>query len=105
MTSEEITRRVRPLLAQRFGPRLQGVILYGSQARHQASPQSDIDLLVLLDGPVHLGADLRIISAQLYPLQLEIPDQPIHALPVDAVAYRAGRYALYRQAQAEGVAL
>ena len=105
MTSDELIRRVRPLLETCMGSRLQGVILYGSEARHEAVPDSDIDLLILLDGPIHLGRDLRVISNLLYPLQLEMPDRPIHTVPVDAAAYRTARFALYQEARAEGVAL
>lgn len=36
------------------------IILYGSQARGQAQPESDVDLLVLLDGEVPAAAKRRI---------------------------------------------
>ncbi len=36
------------LLAQRFGDRLVSVVLFGSRARAQARPESDIDLLVVI---------------------------------------------------------
>ena len=94
--------RIHALLAEAFGSRLQGVVLYGSEARGTADPDSDADLLVLLRGPVALGKDLKITIDALYPLLLEL-ERPIHALPVDAAAYAEGEFPLYRNARKEGV--
>lgn len=97
-----VLARIRALLATAFGKRLQGAVLYGSEARGAASPDSDADLLVLLTGPVALGRDLRTAIDALYPLVLEL-ERPIHALPVDAAAYAEGDFSLYRNARREGV--
>jgi len=35
-----------------YGPRLTGIVLYGSHARGDAEPDSDIDVLVILEGSV-----------------------------------------------------
>ena len=94
--------RIHALLAEAFGSRLQGVVLYGSEARGTADPESDADFLVLLRGPVALGKDLKTIIDALYPLQLEL-ERPIHALPVEATAYAEGEFSLYRNAHKEGV--
>jgi hypothetical protein len=39
------------LLQTRFGTQLRDVILFGSTARGEATPQSDIDVLIILDAP------------------------------------------------------
>jgi predicted nucleotidyltransferase len=35
----------------RFGPQLVEVLLFGSKARGEASPSSDVDIIVILDRP------------------------------------------------------
>lgn len=46
------------------------VILYGSRARRDATPESDYDLLVLVEEPLTRGLQDRI-GDRLYPLELE----------------------------------
>ena len=104
MNREELLNQIKDRLRDAHGERLQGIILYGSEARGEAEPDSDIDLLVLLNGPVKFGRDSRTNIDVLYDLQLEVI-RPIHAMPVDIEAFRAGEYALYRNAKKEGIML
>ncbi|MEG4285860.1 nucleotidyltransferase domain-containing protein [Microcoleus sp. A006_D1] len=41
-----------------YGDRLTKMILYGSQARGDAHPDSDIDVLVVLKAPVQIGEEI-----------------------------------------------
>jgi predicted nucleotidyltransferase len=100
----DLLRRIRSHLDSLYGSRLKGLVLYGSAARGDDSPDSDIDLFVLLDGPVDWWRELEKIIKDLYPLQLEVI-RPIHAMPIDAAVFEAGEYAVYRNAQKEGVRL
>ena len=78
------------------------MILYGSEARHEADEQSDVDLLVLLTGPVDHGEDSWTCIRALYPLVLEL-ERPIHAKPTDVLRYEAQEMPLYRNVRLEGI--
>ena len=41
-----------------YGGRLAGMFLYGSRARGDQEPDSDVDVLVVLKGPVHPGEEI-----------------------------------------------
>lgn len=99
-----ILQKCKETLSQYYGPRLKGIILYGSAARGDALPLSDIDLLILLSAPVDYFAELRQIVDLLYPIQLE-SEQLISAKPALASDYEVGSISLYRNARREGVAV
>lgn len=102
MNTEQLLKRIKALLEEAYGDRLEGVVLYGSEARGEADVDSDIDVLVILKGPVELWRDIRTNIFALYDLQLEL-ERPIHAKPVDVEAFRSGKYALFRNAIKEGI--
>ncbi len=47
-----LLKRLKSELEQLYGPRLKRLLLFGSYARGDAEPQSDIDVLVVLKAPV-----------------------------------------------------
>lgn len=47
---------LRAALEELYGDRLVRLVLYGSQARGDAHDESDVDVLVVLEGPVKPGA-------------------------------------------------
>ena len=102
--ANSIVQKCKEALSRHYGSRLKGVILYGSMARGQASPASDIDLLVLLSPPFDYFAELRRIVDLLYPIQLE-SERLISAKPALASDYEVGAISLYRNARREGVAV
>ncbi len=46
-----------------YGDRLRHVVLYGSQVRGEAHPESDVDVLVVLEGEVDYIAEVRRLLA------------------------------------------
>ena len=102
MEMDKFLKQAKERLENIYGDRFHGLLLYGSEIRGEAEPDSDIDLLVLLDGPIELWDDIRIIVDILYDLQLEVI-RPIHAMPVDVEDYTAGIYSLYRNVKKEGI--
>lgn len=104
MAIAEIVQKCKKTLADYYGAQFKGLILYGSVARDQASPASDIDLLVLLNRPFNYFDELREIIEPLYPIQLE-SDRLISAKPASLDEFERGIIQLYRSAKREGVAV
>ena len=74
MDDEKIARILRDLraeLEQRLGDRLAAVYLYGSRARGDARPDSDIDVLIVLRGEFDYFKTLDQISDLAWILSLE----------------------------------
>ncbi len=104
LSTAEILEKCRVALQRHYGSQFQGLILYGSMARNQATPFSDIDLLVLMSNPFDYFLELRRIVEVLYPIQLE-SDQLISAKPVLADEFKRGSIQLYRNAMREGLSV
>ena len=104
MDGRELLTQMKRRLVEAYGSRLQNLVLYGSEARGEAHPDSDIDVLVILRGPIRLWDDLRAAVRALYPLSL-LWDRPITPLPVDADEYSELDCPLYRSARKEGITL
>ena len=103
MERQVLFKKIRESLEAEFKNRLKGVIVYGSEARKDASPDSDIDVLVLLDDVSSFAQDLRRCVDSLFPLSLEI-DRRISAKPVPFSLYNKADCPLFRHAHREGVA-
>lgn len=81
-----------------------GIILYGSQARNQATEYSDIDIIVLLDGQVS-EKQKKEIHASIYEIGLEY-DVVISALIKSRQKWQSPlsqASPLYKSVQNEGI--
>ena len=67
---DEILANLRQHLAQALGHRLAYVVVYGSHARRQARPGSDIDILIVVHGPVDYADLMRRTSTLVAELSL-----------------------------------
>ena len=69
MSRKEIVLQIQ-LLMRRLFPTAE-VILYGSEARNESRPDSDIDLLILVDGEKLTLEKEDAITTPLYELELK----------------------------------
>ena len=46
---EKILKEIKTGLQELYGPRLKGLFLYGSYSRGDQKPESDLDILIILD--------------------------------------------------------
>ncbi len=102
---QELLDRIKRNLEDLYSDRLKGVVLYGSEARGESRPDSDIDILVLLEGPVCVWRERNRIINALYDVQLQVPQRHLSLLPLDLDEYSAQEFALLRNARREGVLL
>ena len=60
--TKSLLAELRRGLEQLYGPRLKGVYLYGSYARDEADPESDLDILVVLEDYRNYGEEIQRTS-------------------------------------------
>jgi len=95
-------------LRQRFealyGPRLVKLILYGSQARGDAEPGSDVDILVVLQGLVQAGEEIARTGDTVADLSLRF-DEVINCVFVDESRFVTRNGPFLRNVRREGIAV
>jgi predicted nucleotidyltransferase len=97
--ANELARRIR----ERLGSACQGVILFGSRARDKAQPDSDYDLLILVD---HSSDALqRLIQDMAFDAALEL-NCLFSPVIVEAKQFEIDRYEpLFANVRREGLAV
>lgn len=75
MTSEAVTRHILKelqwALQRELGDQLEDILLFGSRARGEDRPDSDVDVLILLKGEFDYGELIRRTSSLVAALSLE----------------------------------
>lgn len=109
---KELTRPlpIAPLLAELkqaarglYGGRLAAVLLFGSWARGEAAPGSDIDVLIVLDGTVDPGEEIARFGPVTAALSLR-HDVVLSCAFISAERYRAEQSPFLMNVRREGVA-
>ena len=103
-TTQPILAEAHSALAELYGDRLVRVILYGSQARGDATPESDIDVLVVLCGDFDLYAETK----RLVQLSIGLFDrygQDVSFQPFTEASYQNPDSSFMRNVQREGILL
>jgi uncharacterized protein len=105
-----VDRRLKPILAELrgrleplYGSRLARLVLFGSQAREDADPGSDVDVLVVLDGEVDPGEEIGRVGEAIAELSLR-HDVVLSCTFVSLDRYLVEQSPLLINARREGVA-
>ena len=104
MTDEvsKIVAELRERLEELYGDRLERVILFGSQARGDATPESDVDVLVVLRGEVSPVEEIRRTGGMVSELSLE-HDTDVAVMFISAERLHAGQSPFVLNVRREGV--
>lgn len=97
-----IVQQLKNALEAMYGARLRRVVVFGSQARGDAELSSDIDLLVVLKGPVQPGAEIARTGEIVAELSLQA-GAVISCLFMDEDRYLHRAGPLLRNIRREGV--
>jgi len=99
----DIVAILRGKLEELYGPRLVRLVLFGSHARGDAEPGSDIDLLVVLRGDVNAGEEIKRTGGIVSDLSL-INDVVISCIFMEEHRYLRRNGPLLRNIRREGIA-
>ncbi|MHC5610268.1 MAG: nucleotidyltransferase domain-containing protein [Nostoc sp.] len=95
--------RLKICLREIYGDRLVKMVLFGSQARGEASKDSDIDVLVVLEGNVNPGEEIKKTSDVVAELSLEY-DQVISRPFIDESRFNSYNSPLLQNIRREAIA-
>lgn len=99
----KIVAELRKRLERLYGDRLVHLILFGSHARGDAEPYSDIDVLVVLRGEVNSGEEIRRTGGIVSGLSLE-NDVVISCIFMGEYRFLHRNGPLLRNVRKEGIA-
>jgi predicted nucleotidyltransferase len=92
---------LRAALENLYGDRLARIVLYGSQARGDTHAESDVDILVVLEGPVEPGREIRRMRDVRTRFGLRY-EQALSLLPVSEAEYENQSSAWLANARRDG---
>lgn len=106
-----IPDKLKPILAELkrglqeiYGDRLRAVVLFGSQARGEATEDSDVDVAVVLDDYASPYDVIRRTGELFWRLSYE-HDVLLSCVPLTHEEWVSGEFILHKTLRREGVAL
>jgi predicted nucleotidyltransferase len=104
MELDEALQQLKRELEALYGDRLKGLYLFGSHARGDADPDSDVDVAVLLDDYEYESTELRRMAPLLNRLSLD-HDLLIAPVPIRQDDWENRLSSLLLNLRREGVAV
>lgn len=101
---EETLRWATESLQEIYGSRLRRLILFGSQARGDATPGSDVDMLVVLEGPVSSYEEAKRTS-RIATEAAAYRGTALSFVHLSEEEFAAGRNSLVKPVETEGIDL
>lgn len=101
-TVQDMLTKLHGHLTNLYGERLYQTMLFGSYARGEARPDSDIDILVVLTGTVNPGHEVAKVSDFVADLSLE-HDKVISCFFMDEDRFSHRQGPLLRNIRREGI--
>ena len=95
---------LKEALSRLYGSRLRGAYLYGSYARGDFREDSDVDVLIVLEGPVKASEEIRRYNDVVSDICLRY-DLLISTLPVAEETFQKGPRSFLEPVQREAVLL
>ena len=103
---ERATRKYIDLLRAHYSDRLHAVVLFGSRARGDAvERESDVDLLVVLNGEFDFHKEQRTISDLAHSLDESFGHSLLFGIVATVYEYRKQMLPLYMNVRREGIGL
>jgi predicted nucleotidyltransferase len=99
-----ILNELKQELQKMYGDRLVKLILFGSHARGEAKPDSDIDLLAVLKSPVSQVQEISYMSNLRVKILLE-RNELVSIIPVTEEDYSKRNAGFLRNIRKEGIEL
>ena len=98
----DVVAELRQGLQSLYGKRFRDLLLYGSYARGEADEGSDVDLLLLLEGPVETVKEIVRVQPVKWPLSLAA-DLVLSVMPVSVEAYQKAETSFIRNVRKDAV--
>jgi uncharacterized protein len=97
-----IIEKLKTKIQQHYPEQLEQIILFGSQARQQAEPDSDIDVAIVLKGNINPVTEIKKNNLWISDFCLET-DALINCIYLSAEQFQTKETPLIRNIKTEGI--